>query len=357
MYSDRDIAPTFKSVILAGVYDIGYLKMRIRPEAESGKLNSPWNIAADFGVELSLRPREISSMLVEYENDHHTGMDIDAITRELFDLTQGYPFLVSKMCSIIDSGISVFIEKEKAWSLEGVNVALNVVLKEKNRLFESIIKNLHDFPNLRERLEKILFAGEQHPYSDLDLPGVLGVMFGFLKQTSQGMLAVSNSVFERYIYSQLLSLYKSSIVQANYNQFIVGNMLQMDLVMEKFLESYEQIYGDVEEQFLEEHGVKIFMAFLRPIINGSGNMYIEAQTVTKKRADLIAQFLWKRFIVEMKIWHGASYNADGIEQLLHYMDKFGLDSGWLLSFSFNKQKKPGIKESIIKRKRIVEVLV
>jgi len=36
---------SFQSIILAGVHDIKTLKAKIRPDAESGKYNSPWNIA------------------------------------------------------------------------------------------------------------------------------------------------------------------------------------------------------------------------------------------------------------------------------------------------------------------------
>jgi hypothetical protein len=39
------------------------------------------------------------------------------------------------------------------------------------------------------------------------------------------------------------------------------------------------------------------------------------------------------------------------------MDSIKLDTGGLLSFSLNKQKEPGVMESLIKGKRVVEVLV
>ncbi|RKZ73080.1 MAG: hypothetical protein DRQ57_15530 [Gammaproteobacteria bacterium] len=49
---------TFKSVILAGVHDVKSLKLKIR-EGEEVKINSPWNIAADFNVDMSFNPAEI----------------------------------------------------------------------------------------------------------------------------------------------------------------------------------------------------------------------------------------------------------------------------------------------------------
>ena len=71
----RDDTPVFQSVILAGVYDIKNLKLKLRPESEH-KYNSPWNIAEAFNVDMSLSYSGISEMLLEYEIDHHTGMDI-----------------------------------------------------------------------------------------------------------------------------------------------------------------------------------------------------------------------------------------------------------------------------------------
>jgi hypothetical protein len=44
-YLLRHKYPTFRSVILAGVYDVKTLKLKIRPDKEK-KYNSPWNIAA-----------------------------------------------------------------------------------------------------------------------------------------------------------------------------------------------------------------------------------------------------------------------------------------------------------------------
>lgn len=43
---------TFKFVILAGVYDIKNLKLKMHPE-DGSKHNSPWNIAADFLIDMS----------------------------------------------------------------------------------------------------------------------------------------------------------------------------------------------------------------------------------------------------------------------------------------------------------------
>ena len=94
-YIDRDSSKTFQSVILAGVYDIKNLKRKLRPDQEH-KQNSPWNIAADFKVEMSFSAEEIAGMLQEYEAEHETGMNITQLSELLYEHTSGYPYLVSR---------------------------------------------------------------------------------------------------------------------------------------------------------------------------------------------------------------------------------------------------------------------
>ena len=89
-YIDRDVTPAFQSVILAGVYDIKNIKRKIRSD-EDHKNNSPWNIAAKFRVDMSFSQKDITGMLEEYEEDYHTGMDIDTMAGLIYDYTSGYP--------------------------------------------------------------------------------------------------------------------------------------------------------------------------------------------------------------------------------------------------------------------------
>ena len=53
LYLKIERTKTFQSVILAGVTDVRHLKGRIREE-DQHKVNSPWNIAADFDIDMSL---------------------------------------------------------------------------------------------------------------------------------------------------------------------------------------------------------------------------------------------------------------------------------------------------------------
>lgn len=197
---------TFKSVILAGIYDIKNLKLRLNP-GEEEKNNSPWNIAADFLVDLSFSAEEIGSMLEMYEEERHTGMDVDGISRLLYEYTSGYPYLVSRICQLIDeriAGSRFFPEQKEAWTKAGVLEAVHMILKEPNTLFDDMIKHVCEYPRMADMLKHILFQGRRYTFEADAWVIQLGRMFGFLKEQNQSV-CVANRIFETKLYNYFLS--------------------------------------------------------------------------------------------------------------------------------------------------------
>lgn len=361
-YLGRGNMPTFHSVILAGVYDIKNLKLKIRPEEEH-KYNSPWNIAADFDINMSLSASKIAAMLDEYETDLGTGMDTETVAEEIYQYTSGYPYLVSAICKILDEKLP---ESERflvnsPWTREGIREAVKIILRSRLPLFDSMVKQLDIFVDLRGMIQSILYQGEKIVFNPDRKSISIGIMFGFLREKN-GQIEIANRIFEMRLLNMLLSdeSVKSEMFfygQNNMNQFITGGKLNMDLVLEKFVIYFTDIYGHNDERFVEAHGRKFFLLYLKPIINGVGNYYIEAQTRDSKRTDVIIDYLGQQFIVELKIWHGNEYHERGEEQLREYLDYYHLEKGYLLSFNFNKKKKPGMREVRIDGKMIVEAVV
>lgn len=362
-YIDRDVQPSFQSVILAGVYDVRNLKRKLRTEDEH-KVNSPWNIAADFNVDMSFSTEEIAGMLREYEEDYHTGMDIGEMSRLLYDYTSGYPFLVSKLCKQMDQevGRNGFETGKTAWNKDGFCEAVKLLLSEKNSLFESLSEKLVSYPELNSMLKSLLFTGKNIVYNFYEPSINVATMFGFVKNQN-GMLAVSNRIFETWLYNLYLSaadmqskeIYTASLQDKN--QFIVDGHLNMRLVLEKFVMHFHELYGDSRESFIEDEGRKYFLLYLRPIINGTGNYYIESQTRGLRRTDIIVDYHGEQYIIEMKIWHGKEYNNRGEKQLVSYLDDYHQKKGYMLSFNFNKNKKIGVHEIMVGDKVLIEAVV
>ncbi|HIR94090.1 MAG TPA: 9-O-acetyl-N-acetylneuraminate esterase, partial [Candidatus Egerieimonas intestinavium] len=112
-----------------------------------------------------------------------------------------------------------------------------------------------------------------------------------------------------------------------------------------------------KETFLEEEGRRYFLLYLRPIINGTGNYYIEARTRSLGRTDIVVDYRGEQFVIETKIWRGNEYHLRGEQQLAEYLEDYGLRTGYLLSFNFNQKKEIGVREMEVEGKRIIEALV
>ena len=76
-----------------------------------------------------------------------------------------------------------------------------------------------------------------------------------------------------------------------------------------------------------------------------------------RRTDVIVDYLGKQYVIEMKLWHGSEYHHRGELQLAGYLDAYGLDRGYLLSFNFNKNKQPGIRRIALGEKLLTEAVV
>ena len=352
-YLERTEFPTFQSVILAGVHDIRNLRQKIRPDAEH-KHNSPWNIASNFDIDMSFSVNDIAGMLTEYKQDHHTVMDIQKLSQLIYDYTSGYPVLVSSICKYMD-------ENQKNWTSENLVSAVKVIIVSRIPLFESLINKLEDDQQLCNLLYRLLFQGEKFLFSAYDSAIQSAVMYGFVKNQN-GSLEIANRIFETVIYDWFISsastnspIFSEGVNDKN--QFIQDGQLNMEKILEKFILHFNDIYGSQPDKFKEEDGRKLFLLYLRPIINGTGNYYIEAQTRDQKRTDVIVDYLGKQYIVELKIRRGEEYNTEGEKQIAEYLNYYHLEKGYLLSFNFNKNKKSGMKTIQVNGKTVIEAVV
>lgn len=363
-YIRRNKVKTFQSVILAGVYDIKNLKKKLRPEEEHDKMNSPWNIASRFSIDMDFSTEEIAGMLKDYESDHHTGMDIEKVSKLIHDYTSGYPYLSSAICKILDEEAGLFpgfTDGRSPWCPDGVTEAVKILLKRDIPLFGSLTRHLTRFPDLKETLRSLIFRGSQIPFSPQMESVSIGLMFGYLKE-KDNLVCIANRIFEMVLQNLFITeqagnseAYQTGL--RDKNQFIQNGRLNMDLVLEKFVLFYGDIFSDKSQKYVENFGREIFLMYLKPIINGVGNYYQESATRTMTRTDIIVDYLGEQFVIECKIWHGQEYNRRGRKQLMDYLDFYHKKKGYLLSFNFNKNKVPGIKQIQLDDKLIVEAVV
>lgn len=272
------------------------LKLKLRPDEER-KYNSPWNIAVDFPIDMSLSVPEISSMIREYEEEQEFTIAAEDVACEIRRYTSGYPFLVSLICLWMDERVSGELSLKDCWTPRGVRAAAREILKGTNPLFDDMIKNLENNPKFRSFVEGILFHGNQIPYKVSNKEINLGVTFGIIGE-KEGLCKISNIMFETYIYDHFIA----------------------DQVIGK------QVLSTSRTQFVDENGD------------------LEMDAILEKFQDLMKAEYRREYIVELKLWSGPKKHEEGLRQLLNYMESRGQKKGWLLTFCFLKNREKRIEE-------------
>ena len=280
-------------------------------------------------------------------------MDTKAISKEIRYFTSGYPYLVSRICKNIND----YLNRE--WTLEGVRKSIKLILKKPNTLFDDIIKNINNYSELKSIIYEILVEGRKFNYNYFAYEK--GIIYGLLRE-KDNKLIISNKIFEEFLYNYIIEDKKirdlaSKFIDVEENQFINNGKLDMEKCIIKFQEVMYEQYRKEDEKFYETHGRLIFLAYLKPILNGKGFSFIEPRTRQNKRMDVVITYGNEKFIVEMKIWNGQKYEERGIHQLKEYLDIQGVEKGYLITFNFNKNKKYTSQWIDVDNKKIFDVIV
>ena len=342
-YLSRKRIKTFHSVILAGVHDVKSLKLKIRPDSEQ-KYNSPWNIATIFEVEMNLTVDEIKPMLADYVQVRGVTMDIQQVAERLFFFTSGYPYLVSKLCKIIDEKI-LPKKATKEWTQEDLNQAFDLISKEAyNANFDTVMNNLEHYPDLYELVFSVIFDSYKKDFNQHDPVVALGVLHGILAASEKGNVIIHNRIYREIIANMMISKWNTRTfgrLNPSTDEFqfrLPNNGLDMEKVLINFQTFMRENYSDKDERFLEREGRLIFLAYLKPILNGSGFNFKEPQISQERRLDVVITYNQFKYIVELKIWYGEAAHQKGLSQLADYLDRQNLQTGYLLIFDHSKEK-------------------
>jgi len=234
------------TLYFSGVYNIGNLKSNFF--SSETPMNSLYNINVRFDIDMSFSAKEIETMLVEYENDHHTEMNISEIANEIRFYTSGYPYLVSKICLLIETDLN------RNWTIDGVQEAIKLILEENSTLFEDLIKKTEENQELSDLLFDLTVGKVKYPFN-VDNPVMkLGLMFGFLDKGKDGLI-IHNKVFEiritdYFISKQMSNWRKNGFTQSPVNEIIRDNVFDMELCLSKFKKHYAEIYTEIHVSHL-----------------------------------------------------------------------------------------------------------
>jgi hypothetical protein len=336
------------------------LKAKIRPDDER-KYNSPWNIAADFTVDLAFSPEEIASMLEDYSRDKGITPDIPALAERLHYYSSGYPYLVSKLCKFIDEQI-IPERGDKNWSVADADAAFRMIVREgyTTTLFDSLTKNLENSPELYEAVLDMVINGKTLTFAVSDPLINTGHLYGIFSEGENGRCRIHNRIFEQRIYTHMMS----KLSRTDYDlERLAGpfysdnSRLNLRRILQKFQAFMKEHYSHRDRKFLEREGRLLFLSFLRPIINGKGFEFKEPNVSDERRMDIVITYRNSRYVLELKRWYGEKAHQEGLRQLSDYLDMYSLKEGFLLIYDFSKNKEYKEEEILFGDKRIFAVWV
>jgi PD-(D/E)XK nuclease superfamily len=238
--------------------------------------------------------------------------------------------------------------------------AVKRLIHESNTNFETQIKNLENNPDLYETVYQIAIEGDSRTFNIHNPVTNLGVIYGLLIN-KEGRLAIHNR-----IYNELIINYMSTKME--YSQWAKrldfgegyrndDRTLNLEAVLRGFQSFMKREYNAKERDFLEKNGRLVFLAFLKPIINGAGYDFKEPQISEEKRLDIAITYYEHKYIVELKIWRGQKSHEKGLLQLANYLESQQLAEGYLMIFDHAKIKNWATDEITVLNKRIFMVWV
>lgn len=207
---------------------------------------------------MSFNEAEISTMLNEYANENKLLLDIELLSKEIYKFTSGYPFLVSRICQIVDEDL--LSENKREWTVTDIQKAVKFLLEDKNTLFDDLIKNLENNSKLYECLYNILISGLPITYN-INNPIIdLGHMFGYLVKGENNNIAISNKILKEVIYNYMVSKTDSRIM-SSYN--FKDQKLEIHRTLKDFNNYIMNKYSKNINEITELEQVAFFNDFLK----------------------------------------------------------------------------------------------
>ena len=279
-------------------------------------------------------------MLEEYAADRGVKLDAQHFSERLFYYTSGYPFLVSKMCKMLDE--TYMPQKEvQEWTDNDLETAFQELITESNANFDSLIKNLEDHQELYDTVYKVAVNGVDMSFNIQNPVTNLGVVYGVFVNRN-GRIDIHNKVYNELIVNYMTDRMHHKQVLGGAD-FGIGyknddKTLNMEAILLGFQAFMKKEYSKNNRDFLEKHGRLVFLAFIKPIINGSGYDFKEPQISDEKRLDVVITHLQQKYVAELKIWRGKKAHEKGMAQLVGYSVRQELTEGYLLIFDHSEVK-------------------
>lgn len=330
-----------QSIGLIGLRDVRDYKVQMRPKSESLGTASPFNIKAE-----SLTLRNFTCEEVAELYQQHTVATGQQFTPEAialaFDLTQGQPWLVNALAR--QSIEKVVPDQTTPVQTGHIEQAKEILISRRDTHLDSLGDKLHE--NRVRRIIEPILIGEVMPMDILNDDLVYVRDLGLITCTDP--VRISNPIYAEVIPRLLTYVMEANITHET--AWYVQEDGSLDLPA--LLRAFQEFYREHSEAWLarfdfQEAGPHLMlMAFLQRIVNTGGTVSRQF-AIGSGRADIVVRWKEQTEIIELKVRRGEQTEAQGLAQLATYLERLGLEKGYL--FIFDRRKKVGWEKKIYER--------
>jgi type II secretory pathway predicted ATPase ExeA len=332
-YIDRSEVPFLSSVVLVGQRQVRDYALREEDRRALVWLgtSSPFNVATEAMTLGSFSEAEVRELCAQHTAATRQRFEPQALAR-IYELGQGHPWLTNAMAHQIVT-----------WDVEDRNVpitathveaAKETIIREWRTHIDSLVARLHE-----ERVRRILapmLMGETTGADVLDDDFAYVRGLGLIRE-HRGHFEISNPIYREVLPRALCHIQQLQI--RNEPAWYVRSDGSLD--MGKLMNGWQVFWR--EDGHLAADGFAyreagphlMLMAFLQRIVNGGGRIERE-YGLGRGALDLLVEWGEERHAIEVKLRRDTTTEERALEQTAQYLDRIGLQEGWLVMFDLRK---------------------
>ncbi len=335
VYLARDVRPAPHAVVLSGVRAVRDYQVSgdAQPAVSWLGSASPFNVTVEDVTLPAFTRADVEALVAQHTAETGQRFEPDAIDR-LHALTAGHPWLVN---ALADQATRRDV-KDRAVAITAAHVdaAKETLILERRTHLDSLLARLRE-PRVRRVLDPMIAGGYVADHiddDDLMYVASLGLITRVpAAPTASGAWRIANPIYREIIPRALTAVRQSQLDVDGAWYVRADGLLDVPKLMAAWQSSWRKDGQLAAEGFdYRESGPHLMlMAFLQRVVNGGGRIDRE-YALGKGALELLVTWRTQRVALELKLRRDTETEAEALDQLERYLDKLGLDEGWLVLF-------------------------
>ncbi|MCX4245955.1 AAA family ATPase [Paraliomyxa miuraensis] len=328
-YIERSKVPFPASVVLVGQRQVRDYALREEDRRSVAWLGttSPFNITAEATTLGPFTQAEVGELLQQHTAVTGQRFSTAAVVR-IWELGGGHPWLTNALADQIvrrDVG-----DRAVEITAEHVEAAKETIILERRTHIDSLVARLRE-DRVRRVIAPMLTGGSVGGDTlDDDFTYVLGLG---LVRLERGQWVIANAIY-REVIPRALTFVRQGQIFLEPAAFVRPDG---SLDLPRLMADWQVFWREDGHLAAEGFGYReagphlMLMAFLQRVVNGGGRIQRE-YGLGRRALDLVVEWRGQRHAIEVKIRRGTVTEERALDQVADYLDRLGLDEGWLVMF-------------------------